>query len=33
MTRRFISQDLKEKALQLSLRGVNDATIEEYLRI
>ncbi|KAH8977575.1 Homeodomain-like protein [Lactarius hatsudake] len=33
MGRRFISQEIKEKAVQLSLRGVADATIRECLGI
>ena len=33
MPRRFISRELKEKALELSLRGVSDTIIEEYLGI
>ncbi|KAH9061331.1 hypothetical protein EDB87DRAFT_1560502 [Lactarius vividus] len=33
MGRQFISQEIKEKAVELSLRGVADATIRECLGI
>ncbi len=33
MPRRFISRESKEKALELSLRGVTDGEILEYLGI
>jgi transposase len=33
MVRRFLSRELKEKALDLSLQGVSDGEILEYLGI
>jgi hypothetical protein len=33
MVRRFISREIKEKALELSLSGVSDETIQDLLGI